>query len=228
MLRPAAASCPQVSPIRRSWAYPCTLSGRQWTASRRVLRSWVKSGCIQLRCWSLHPRCAKRRGCCSRWRCSSGNHRVSWRSSAVAAITEVRPTMARRDYRPVGSSGVQGTALLPDDDGGRLLWILASGLPREAGRQPHVATLHPIPPRTHFWGMGECKAAEPVFRKGVLPRGHMSFLPVALLALAWPGLTWYPWRMCLNLHFSYAVCLCNRLATNKPPGGANYNPHIAP
>ena len=70
--------------------------------------------------------------------------------------------------------------------------------------------------------------AEPVFRKGVLPRGHMSFLPVALLALAWPGLTWYPWRMCLNLHFSYAVCLCNRLATNKPPGGANYNPHIAP
>ena len=123
---------------------------------------------------------------------------------------------------------IHGTALLPDDDGGRLLWILASGLPREAGRQPHVATLHPIPPRTHFWGMGECKAAEPVFRKGVLPRGHMSFLPVALLALAWPGLTWYPWCMCLNLHFSYAVCLCNRLATNKPPGGANYNPHIAP
>ena len=49
--------------------------------------------------------------------------------------------MARRDYRPVGSSGVQGTALLPDDDGGRLLWILASGLPREAGRQPHVAAI---------------------------------------------------------------------------------------
>ena len=69
--------------------------------------------------------------------------------------------------------------------------------------------------------------AEPVFRKGVLPRGHMSFLPVALLALAWPGLTWYPWRMCLNLHFSYAVCLCNRLATNKPPGGGRQTQEFA-
>ena len=34
---------------------------------------------------------------------------------------------------------IHGTALLPDDDGGRLLWILASGLPREASGLPRGA-----------------------------------------------------------------------------------------
>ena len=47
--------------------------------------------------------------------------------------------MARRDYRPVVPAVIHGTALLPDDDGGRLLWILASGLPREASGLPRGA-----------------------------------------------------------------------------------------
>ena len=100
-----------------------------------------------------------------------------------------------------------------------------------------VETLTGIPTKQQriFCGAREL-ASETLVGSLLPPDGASEHLDLSLakwtwpplLALAWPGLTWYPWCMCLNLHFSYAVCLCNRLATNKPPGGANYNPHIAP
>ena len=163
---------------------------------------------------------------------------------ATCATTDWESTLETPSVEAVAAAGVAPVATTESLGGPRLLQPSLRCVPRWLAETtglwvPAVSKALPYSRTTTAdgcsgsWPVG-CHArpvgclAEPVFRKGVLPRGHMSFLPVALLALAWPGLTWYPWRMCLNLHFSYAVCLCNRLATNKPPGGANYNPHIAP
>ena len=117
----------------------------------------VATGCLsRARCVNLRSAVASITevlGCCIH-HCGPRLLHPSLRSSAVAAITGVCPPKACRDSWPVLGCPrllqlievVCPTAALRDS------WPLGSS----GSRRPLSA-----PPRTHFWGVGECSSAPP-------------------------------------------------------------------